>query len=178
MVDNLSTIIMGKTNQCIIEIGCGSGIISLHSLRNFPNNNYYAVDINFQAVLLTLENMKLNQLENLQLICTDLSLPIRTGTQFETTIFNPPYLPSDEIDKHLTMKERQALIGGKIGIEQTLRFLQIHSSKTQRIAIIVSSLSIDLEGFSEIVKPWELTLVDEKKYGFEKLWLVILEVKR
>ncbi|MCE7735431.1 MAG: class I SAM-dependent methyltransferase, partial [Candidatus Heimdallarchaeota archaeon] len=93
VVDNLPKFINNKSRAQILEIGLGSGIISLSALRDFPENLYYSVDLNFDAALLTLKNMKHNNLENLHIICSDLLLSFRKGINFDTIIFNPPYLP-------------------------------------------------------------------------------------
>jgi release factor glutamine methyltransferase len=178
VVDNLAKIYLNRLNQQIIEIGCGSGIISLHSINKFPSHNHYAVDINFDALLLTLENMKYNILENLQVICTDFTMPFRIGVKFDTIIFNPPYLPSDENDIYLSKNDKLALIGGKIGIEETMRFVKSQLDRTNRIVIIVSSLATTLLDFSEMIKPWDLKLIEELKIEFEKLWLLLLTLEK
>lgn len=174
VVDNLSKIIFNSTGDQIIEIGSGSGIISLNAIKTNPRHQYFAVDINFDATLLTLANMKHNDLDNLHIICSDLVSSFRKGVQFETVIFNPPYLPPDELDKHLTSKEKQALVGGKTGIETTIRLIENCSNITNRIVIIVSSLTMSIENFQDLIFPWNCEVLSNLNLDFEKLWLLVL----
>lgn len=177
VVDNLSKFILNKSQTQILEIGCGSGIILLNAMKDFPKNLYYCVDLNFDASLLTLKNMKYNNLENLHIICSDLLLCFRKGIKFDTIITNPPYLPQDEFDKHLTTKEKQALVGGKTGIETTIRLIENCKGITNRIVVIVSSLATSFESFQEIIHPWRGEILDELNLDFEKLWLIMLSLE-
>lgn len=177
VVDNLSKFILNKSQNNILEIGPGSGIISLSALNDFPEHLYYCVDLNFDATLLTLKNMKFNNLENLHIICSDLLLCFRKGIKFDTIITNPPYLPQDEYDEHLTTKEKQALVGGKTGIETTIRLIENCKGITNRIVVIVSSLATSFESFQERIPPWKGEILDELNLDFEKLWLIMLSME-
>ncbi|MFV2014129.1 MAG: methyltransferase [Candidatus Heimdallarchaeota archaeon] len=177
LVDNLSKFITNEYRSEILEMGSGIGIISLNALKNFPNHQYYAVDINFDAALLTLKNMKHNNLENLHIICSDLVSSFRKGINFDIVIFNPPYLPPDEFDKHLTIKEKQALVGGKTGIETTIRLIENCKGMTNRIVVIVSSLTTSFKNFQDIIFPWNVEIIDEINLDFEKLWLIMLTME-
>ncbi len=174
VVDNLWRFITNNSKTQIIEIGSGSGIISLSALKDFPDHIYYTVDLNFDATLLTLKNMKKNNLDNLQIICSDLLLCFRKGINFDTIIANPPYLPQDVFDTHLTIKEKQALVGGKTGIETTIRLIENCKGITNRIVVIVSSLATSIENFQDLIFPWRSKVLSELPLDFEKLWLIML----
>lgn len=176
VVDNLELFSQKKLQQ-VLEIGCGSGIISLSYLQKFPQNHYFAVDINYEAVYLTLKNMKNNNLDNLQLICSDLTTSFRKGTRFDEIIFNPPYLPEDEFDEYMSKNDLNALVGGKIGIEKTIRFIDHVKLYTTKIITIISSLSASIDEFAKLVPHWEIKIIADKKLGFEIIWLVLLTRK-
>ena len=85
----------GKT---ICEIGSGSGIISVYLASS---NRVVASDIEYNAILCTKINLKLNKrYGNADLILMDGATALRSNI-FDVTVLNPPYLPlnaKDEID--------------------------------------------------------------------------------
>ncbi|OLS23311.1 MAG: Release factor glutamine methyltransferase [Candidatus Heimdallarchaeota archaeon LC_2] len=176
IIDNIESFSRDRI-QTVLEIGCGSGVISLSYLHKFPQKHYIAVDISYEAVCLTLRNMKKNNLDNLLLICSDLTSAFRKGIKFDEIIFNPPYLPEDEFDEYLSINDLNALVGGKIGIEKTIRFIEYVKSYTTKIITIISSLSVALDEFAKLVPKWEIKIIDDKKLGFETIWLVLLTRK-
>ncbi len=151
-----------KGSERILEVGCGSGIISSVIKAN-TGATVVGIDINPHAVKCTKDN-------RIDVIRGDLLSCI--NGHFDVIIFNPPYLPTEE-------KERDngwinsALDGGYDGRKVIYRFLEDAARclvRGGRILMIVSSLT----GIDEI-KSRMFSLgfrVEEKmteKYIFEKL---------
>ena len=118
----------------VLEIGPGSGIISIHcALEGCPVT---AVDINPEAVKLTKENAKKCGVpERITTIKGDLFSPL-AGEKFDVIIFNPPYLVSE------TQRDgiETAWDGGPYGREVTERFLSeagVHLEFGGRIYILL-----------------------------------------
>lgn len=98
--------------QCL-EIGCGSGALSLALLRLNPLLHLTAVDRNPEAVALTLENARRLRLEH-RLVALNAELR-EDGFQpriraewcgrFDVVVSNPPYVPTAEIE-HLEPEVR------------------------------------------------------------------------
>lgn len=85
-------------NDQVLELGCGSGAISLASAFH-TSGNVFAVDANARAVECTQRGAQLNNLENVHCILNadgnlDLGVPI------DLALANPPYFGNDLISKH------------------------------------------------------------------------------
>jgi release factor glutamine methyltransferase len=81
---------MDLKNKNILEIGCGSGILSL--VVASKGANVVAVDINPEAVRATADNAKRNRLcDNIRAIESDLFGKVAVDTRFDLVIMNPPY---------------------------------------------------------------------------------------
>lgn len=83
-----------------LEIGCGSGIISLFVAKTWPGSRVVATDISPVAVQATLDNARLNGLE-LDAFESDLFEKI-DETGFDLIIFNTPMIdknPENDIEK-------------------------------------------------------------------------------
>ena len=159
-----------KGSEHILEIGCGSGMISAVINAN-TKARVTGIDINPHAVKCTKEN-------GVEAIRGDLLSCIKG--RFDLIIFNPPYLPTED-------RERQkgwlnaALDGGTDGRQVIFRFLEDAGNclaEGGKILMLVSSLS----GVDEI----KLKMIDlgysveeerHSKYMYEQL-IVLLASKR
>jgi release factor glutamine methyltransferase len=79
------------TGRSFLEIGCGSGVVSLCAAR--AGAEVIAIDINPQAVQCTLANAASNELR-VQAHLGDLFSPI-SGARFDVIAWNPPFLPGE-----------------------------------------------------------------------------------
>ncbi|MEM2929565.1 MAG: methyltransferase [Thermoproteota archaeon] len=79
----------------ILEIGCGSGVVSLSLARR--NIEVVAVDVNIEACRNTLANFKRNRLQGVvHVVNGDLATAFRDGVGFDAIVSNPPYLPVEQ----------------------------------------------------------------------------------
>lgn len=101
-----------------MEIGIGSGAISLALLKKIVNLNMVATDISRKALNLTAINAKKNNLgSRLNLILTDVFSGIQG--KFDFIISNPPYILSSEIHRlptEVRYDPIEALDGGNDGL--------------------------------------------------------------
>ncbi|MBD3190344.1 MAG: methyltransferase [Candidatus Heimdallarchaeota archaeon] len=140
-----------KENEKVLEIGSGSGYVSIFLAKKYPHVEYFCIDINFAAAKITKENGKRNGVE-LEVICSDLVSSLRKKRQsingdtlnnpfryFDVILFNAPYLPVEE-DGLLA----QAWSGGEEGLT-TIRKLLIDLpyilKRTGRCYLIASSFT-------------------------------------
>jgi methylase of polypeptide subunit release factors len=174
MVETIKTI---GLSEDFVEVGCGSGIILLSLLENKPNISIaIGIDINFKAAILTKINAKLNKLDVEIIASTHLSCFRKNGTP-SIIIFNPPYLPEDsEIDPHLSLEERHALIGGKYGFEVLLDHIK-YIEKHHIGYYIISSLATDFEQIRKKCPGYNIKLINTKKIPFETLWIIKIQMK-
>jgi release factor glutamine methyltransferase len=151
----------------VLEIGCGSGIVAIHCAKN--GATVTAVDINPSAVELTRRNAASNG-AYMDIRLSDLYEDI--DSQFDTIVFNLPYLPvSDE-----GMLER-AWSGGEDGMGPLPRLLsnvKSHLLPRGRFVIVVSS-AMDQARLDGALRGYDVTVLNEKKLFFETL--KVLEIR-
>jgi len=97
-----------------LEIGCGSGLVSLHLAK--AGATVTAVDVNFEAAICAKAAAGLNGLR-LEVIRSDLFQNVQGC--FDLIVFNPPYLRGEGADM-----SDLAWAGGRTGTETLGRFLE------------------------------------------------------
>lgn len=104
-----------------LEIGCGSGIISISLLKYCPALQMTAVDINPKALDLTMENAeRLGVADRLTVLESDLFDVIPKQAQYDLIVSNPPYIQTTVIDtlqvEVRAYEPREALDGREDGL--------------------------------------------------------------
>ncbi len=79
----------------ILDIGCGSGAISVALADFFKKASVLAIDIDTNALLQTEENAKLHNLDNIKTMNLDILKQIPKDT-FDLIVSNPPYISLQE----------------------------------------------------------------------------------
>lgn len=156
----LLSILKIEKGEEVIEVGSGSGILSVISAK--MGGRVYSVDINPFAVLATLCSSKLNNVD-INIINCDILTCFRNKI-FDVGIFNPPYLPFEEYNDWI----EYSWSGGISGSEVLIRFLNTILAK--RLYILYSSLS-DEDKIMEIIDKRKMRINKkiEKTFGFERL---------
>ncbi len=158
-----------RKGEKVLDMGTGTGIQAL--IAASKGGEVTAVDINNKAIECLRYNAELNGLET-RTIKSNLFSEINHS--FDLIVFNPPYLPEDEMDSkdELTL----AWDGGKDGREVVDRFLEQFESNLNRkgrVLLIQSSLNgLDstMKKFKELgFKP---EIISQKNFFFEKLYVI------
>lgn len=104
-----------------LEIGVGSGIISISLLKHRPKLLMTAVDISDKALEITTKNaIKHGVIDRLKLIKSDLFKKIPENQKFNFIVSNPPYISEKEykeLSKEVKKEPIEALVAGKEGTE-------------------------------------------------------------
>lgn len=152
----------------ILEIGCGSGVVSVHCAAN--GGVVTCGDINPKAVALTKQNVASN---DLTAVVVETDVYSNIDGIFDTIIFNLPYLPvSEEGDLAL------AWSGGDDGLgplPELLSDADRHLSENGRIIVVVSSL-MDQQALDAVLSGSEVRVLSELPLFFETL--KVLEISR
>jgi len=100
-----------------VEVGVGSGIISIMLALKFPHAKFISVDISQTALEVAKINIKKFSLEErIELRLGSLLEPVEE--EFDYLISNPPYIPnSAELESNLSYEPQNALFGGEVGDE-------------------------------------------------------------
>jgi release factor glutamine methyltransferase len=149
-------IFLKNKEAVFLEIGAGSGV-QLQSLleAGVKKKNIFACDLNFDAV---------NCCKELGFNCIQSNLFEKIKGKYDLILFNPPYLPKDNLED----KESEiATTGGKKGGEIINLFLKQsknYLNKNGKIFLLISSLTkgIKWNGYRK-------KILAEKKIFFEKL---------
>jgi release factor glutamine methyltransferase len=126
LIDNI------KDGDRVLELGCGSGIVSL-----FAQNSasfVVATDINPHAIRCARKN-------GINAVRTDLFNGIKG--KFDLLVFNPPYLPTSD-EERLGGWDGLMLEGGQNGRDTIKRFIDglgDYLSPRGRVLLLVSSLT-------------------------------------
>lgn len=101
----------------ILDIGCGSGAISLALAFNLNNSKVLGVDIEEKAVSLSLDNKQKLKIDNVDFLKSDLFENI--DKKFDIIISNPPYINKNDyenLENKLYYEPKSALYGGEDGL--------------------------------------------------------------
>lgn len=119
----------------ILDIGCGSGNISIALGKNLPNSELYAMDVSNDALKVAEKNSIKNGVTNIEFINGDIILNgILDNHLFDVIVSNPPYVNIDEyhsLQNEITMYEPKHAITDS---EDGLKFYQkISEYSTKRL---------------------------------------------
>ena len=130
LVENAIEILKDKKEIKVLEIGTGSGIISVMLALLIENIQIIAVDINEKAIELAFQNAIKHGVEN--------KIEFRLSNLYENvdeddifmTISNPPYIANDyKLPTNVKYEPSNALFGGNIGDELLKDIIKDTNSK-------------------------------------------------
>lgn len=149
-------------NKKILDIGTGSGILAKEALKY--SKDVTASDVNEEC---------LKNLKGIKTIKSDLFRNI--NRKYDLIIFNPPYLPKDNLED-----EESSLVttGGKKGYEILERFLnelKSHLKKNGKALIVFSSLTNKRKVDYVIRKNYlKFKLLEKSKIPCEELYCYLI----
>jgi release factor glutamine methyltransferase len=161
-----------KEGQSVLEIGTGSGLVSMYA--SLLTDDVTATDINYNALELAEKNFKLNNINTIKLEFGDLFEPVK-DRKFDVILFNTPYLPTDSddiINDDLNYAFDGGLDGRKV-IDRFINQVSNHLNDKGIVQIIQSSLSdndrtldmFDRNGFVA-------EIAESEKFFFEEIVLI------
>lgn len=159
-----------------LEIGSGSGMISSFIIKHkiFGMNNFHlSSDINQLAVNETTKTINLNDhTSRYDTLLMSLLSSVKDRS-IDYLVFNPPYVPSDEVPV-LSAEDKLsvALEGGKDGMEITNVLIeQLGSKLTDKgcAYILFCASNKPLEYKEKISEKYNMDLVEKRKCGWEVL---------
>jgi release factor glutamine methyltransferase len=116
LVDLVVSTCKGIKRPRIVEIGTGSGIISIMLAKLLPDAVITAIDISTEALGVAKQNAKKHEVD-IEFIHSNLFENFQEKN-FDMLVSNPPYIANDEpLDIGLSYEPSLALYGGSIGDE-------------------------------------------------------------
>ena len=104
----------------ILEVGCGTGVTSIY-LAKHGARKVVAIDVNPAAVKNTQENIRLNNLENIEARGSDIFSGLKEGEKFDVIYWNMPFMYQDEEYEYSSMLERGLFDPGYILTDRFLK---------------------------------------------------------
>ncbi len=125
LVDEVLRRVSHDTTMRFVEVGVGSGIISVMLAKHLPRASFIAVDISHEALRVARKNIELHGLEKrIELRHSDLLE--RVDEKVDYLVSNPPYIQEGfELESNLSYEPQNALFGGEEGDELIKRLLDI-----------------------------------------------------
>ncbi len=157
-----------RKGQKVLEMGCGSGLLSLHCAK--IGAVVTAVDINLKAVACTLANFQRN---GLQADVRSSDLFSNVDGRFDLILFNPPYLTGageGELER--------SWAGGRDGIQILGRFLREapgHLLPGGRMIVLLST-TMKKAPLDKSLSAFKRRRLCGKRLFFEELWVEELTV--
>lgn len=153
----------------ILDIGCGTGVITITLARLFPEATVTGIDLNIYDAQRNLKIMKLNNAVAMRLDILD--IPDTTSKEqsyaFDLIVSNPPYL-SDEDMANLDPSVKKfepyrALYGGPDGLDFYRHIAKTAGSITTNNPLLVLEVDYKWEKVVEIFQAQGYTHFDTRK---------------
>jgi len=175
-----------KTNKKYnkaIEIGSGNAFLSLAIYDNV--NELYSTDINPIVIDYLLNVKERYNLEKMKIIYSNLFESIDENEKFDLIVFNPPYVPTEELSEDGDLDEINgydlAVNGGQDGreiIDKFLDKLPLHLSEKGECYLLISSLNKPIEIIENLKqKNLNSEIIGTKKLFFEELFVLKINWK-
>lgn len=99
--------------ELILDLGCGYGVVGILAAKFIDSSRVYMVDIDTEAIRLSKENVRLNNVEGVHIIQSD-GFKNLDVTGFSLILCNPPYTVDFAVPKRFIKKGFNRLrIGGR-----------------------------------------------------------------
>ena len=123
LIDEVLSRVSSDTTMTIVEVGVGSGIISILLALHLPHARFIAVDISPCALSVARRNIEAFGLsDRIELREGDLLSCV--DERIDLLVSNPPYIANDApLENNLSYEPQNALFGGTIGDEIIRRLL-------------------------------------------------------
>ena len=103
----------------ILEIGIGTGIISITLALELKESNIVGVDISDKAINLANKNKTAFNISNCKFLKSNIYEAIEPSNSFDLIVSNPPYINFEDMEKlhrKLSYEPKEALYGGDDGL--------------------------------------------------------------
>jgi release factor glutamine methyltransferase len=130
LIDELSKELKGS--EKVLEIGIGSGVISIILKKRFPNLDIVATDISPKALEIAKKNIEKFELD-IKLVQTNLMDNLEKD--FDIIVSNPPYIKNSfALEKNVKDYEpKEALFGGEVGDEILKEIIKLFKESRAKI---------------------------------------------
>lgn len=149
----------------ILEIGAGSGAISITLALEIENSKILGVDKSKDALEVCEINKNAHKAENVEFIYSDLFSNVEG--KYDIIVSNPPYIKSEDIEDlqlEVTHEPIMALDGGIDGLYFYRRIVQDSISHLKECGVLIFEMGYDQgKAIRDIMESYSLKNIDIKK---------------
>lgn len=130
----------------ILDIGCGSGIISITLALELKDSKVLGVDISEKAVNVSEKNRKRLGADNCTFLKSDIYDSLGENKKFDLIVSNPPYITEkdmDDLDDWVKKEPPTALFGGEDGLDFYRRIIEDASLYLNKKGYIAFEIGYD-----------------------------------
>lgn len=98
LVEQCIYLMKERENPKILDIGTGSGAISIALAKELPESEVLGLDISDDALKMAVVNRELNNVSNLKFLKSDVFQHVKEKN-YDLIVSNPPYIPVEEYDE-------------------------------------------------------------------------------
>lgn len=130
LVEEVLSLLMDFEDSAVLDIGSGSGAISVSLAKLYDKINVVAIDISKEALDVAIFNSKKNEVfDKIKFINSDLFSNITDEylEKFDIIVSNPPYIPREDIKGLQAEVQKEpviALDGGEDGLDFYRRIIE------------------------------------------------------
>jgi len=160
LVDRAKEVLQNIKKPKIVEIGTGSGIISIMLALLIDDIQITAVDINDDALELARKNAKKLKVDDkITFVKSDLFSNLKE-TSFDMCVSNPPYIANNyKLPKNVKFEPSNALFGGEIGDELLVDIIDL--AVKHNIRFLYCEMGYDQkEPLLKVLKSWNTRSID------------------
>lgn len=160
----------------ILDIGTGSGNIAVSLAKELPSARIMATDISKRALRLAAVNARLNQVDNVRFILSNLFKAFeQSQMRFDLIVSNPPYVAHDDwqkLDRSVRdFEPKKALLAGQDGLGFIRRLVRKAGQYLQPAGFLV--MEIGAGQAEEVVRlletGWSHIEIDNDYAGFPRV---------
>ena len=126
ILEQALSIIPKKSKISVLEIGTGSGCISISLIKERPIIRIVAIDKSLKALKVAKKNAEIHQVKK-KINFVNIDVDKHLSNKYDLIISNPPYIKNSELlslDKDVRLNEPKiALSGGVSGLEVILKII-------------------------------------------------------
>lgn len=164
-------------NIKILDLCTGSGCIAIasyHALNCVSNIKIDAVDICSRALNIANKNLKLHNIDKINLIKSDLFNNIPNTSKYSLIVTNPPYVDQstfDNLPQEFYAEPKKALLAGKTGFELIHNILQQASRFLVANGILIVEVGVNWRKFTKLYPRIKFNWIKFKHGGEGVFWL-------
>lgn len=162
-----------KCNNRILELGTGTGAISIAIAKNFSDIEIIATDINLSALRIAKENAKLNKVDKIIEFKKSNWFSELEKNKFDFIISNPPYLSKKNSTHYVELSDPEnSLYAKNNGLDDIYKIIKLGVNYLHKDSYIIIEHSHNQTlMIKNYAKKYKLTLLKSEKdtLGFNRV---------